>query len=436
VGILGFLIGGGLQGTTYRPDAFGGAAASIVPVLDAAPGCVEKLKKAHPDLDGIVALTHQDIAQDEELARMGLFDVIAGGHDHDRINDQTSTGCPVVKAGADAKYAAVIDLEWADGDAKPTVSVEIKSVKKHGAPHKKVATIAVKARQPAVALETATLIKLSEGQELSSKRMRFQQTTVGSLVTSTIRDCENCEMALVNSGAIRGEKEYSSDVSYGDLKEECPFNSTMVGMFLPGKVIAEAVRQSRALWVDNATHAGFEAEEEEASGAFQLDDKAAVNAATHELTRINDAPIDPEREYLVCVDGYDLRSNSTLKSYMAAHPEKMPSADHGRPSLQILVQHFCGALWDMLLPGGSGQHSHDAVAAFLTQAGVIDGAGGLSVSLLEAALEKVLGDGASVIVARQMISAFDRDGDVVLTAQEIKAGLQEPDSSDSDSEDA
>jgi 2',3'-cyclic-nucleotide 2'-phosphodiesterase (5'-nucleotidase family) len=141
VGLLGFLIGGGEHKTLYREDAMGGHAKGIIPPLEAAQGSVDRLRNDHPGLgnaciqewqrtrcfhtlacsplrccvcpaDTIVALTHQGMAEDLQLAETGLFSVLVAGHDHHLVMERASNGCPVVKAGADAFHAAVIDLEW------------------------------------------------------------------------------------------------------------------------------------------------------------------------------------------------------------------------------------------------------------------------------------------------------------------------------------
>jgi 5'-nucleotidase / UDP-sugar diphosphatase len=60
--------------------------------------------------DVIVALTHDDIADDRALARsVEEIDLILGGHDHDPITFYEG-GTLIVKAGYDAHYLAAIDL--------------------------------------------------------------------------------------------------------------------------------------------------------------------------------------------------------------------------------------------------------------------------------------------------------------------------------------
>ena len=50
----------------------------------------------------VVALTHNTLAEDREIAATGVVDLILGGHDHHLITE-TAGGTPILKAGSDAR---------------------------------------------------------------------------------------------------------------------------------------------------------------------------------------------------------------------------------------------------------------------------------------------------------------------------------------------
>lgn len=75
VAFLGLCIGGAGFAEMYRQGAFEDIAREIEPVLEAAPKLVQKLWQQHPDIDAIVPLTHQDMAEDVALAKTGMFPV-------------------------------------------------------------------------------------------------------------------------------------------------------------------------------------------------------------------------------------------------------------------------------------------------------------------------------------------------------------------------
>ena len=60
--------------------------------------------------------------EDEALARSGEYAAVLGGHDHFvhnvRVTATNGRSVPVVKAGADAKLAIVVEMSWST-DAPP-----------------------------------------------------------------------------------------------------------------------------------------------------------------------------------------------------------------------------------------------------------------------------------------------------------------------------
>lgn len=76
VGFLGLCIGGGAFATIYRDGAFGGAAESMVPVMEAHADAAAELRRSYKsergrDVDCIVCMAHQDQREDELLAATG-----------------------------------------------------------------------------------------------------------------------------------------------------------------------------------------------------------------------------------------------------------------------------------------------------------------------------------------------------------------------------
>ena len=76
--------------------------------VETARAAVQRLEAAGADV--IVALTHDDLADDRDLARqVEAIDLILGGHDHDPMTFDDG-GTLIVKAGHDAHYLAAVDL--------------------------------------------------------------------------------------------------------------------------------------------------------------------------------------------------------------------------------------------------------------------------------------------------------------------------------------
>eukprot|EP00961_Rhodomonas_salina_P227924 3080947-Rhodomonas_salina.1 len=69
-------------------------------------------------------------------------------------------------------------------------------------------------------LDTAPLFNC-EGEVLTSKNNRIQQTNMGTKLVSSLRDALGCDCCVLNAGNIRGNKDYEADkkyFTYNDLK--------------------------------------------------------------------------------------------------------------------------------------------------------------------------------------------------------------------------
>merc|ERR1712110_1033661 len=127
-----------------------------------------------------------------------------------------------------------------------------------------------------------------------------------------VRACLDCEAAVINSGAVRGNRRYTSTVSYADLKEECPFPSAVVVTQMPFEVFRDAVKESRRLWWE-----GPDAPKEVAS-SLQVD--RGVNCGKdHTPTTIQGEKPVPDRLYAIACDTYFLKKNPVLKEYCRNH---------------------------------------------------------------------------------------------------------------------
>jgi 2',3'-cyclic-nucleotide 2'-phosphodiesterase (5'-nucleotidase family) len=230
----------------YRSDSFGGA--KIKPVADTALRMHERLKG---EVDCIIPLTHQSMAHDRHLAMIASdkFPVIIGGHDHSPFTE-TVAGVPIIKAGMDAINLAITDIVWPSKNtigSSPDVFIQLIPVKRFE-PNLKIQEL-VTGHQTRVlsSLDAAHLVDLRRGVALTSRNIRMGQTTIGTFITSLLRDALSGDCCVLPSGTIRRNWEYQADhesFSYRDLVSELPFDDDIVVVDFPGSVIEAAVQFS------------------------------------------------------------------------------------------------------------------------------------------------------------------------------------------------
>lgn len=358
VGLVGVVLH---DRTVYRRAPFGGV--TLLPANEAALAERDRLVAA--GCASVIALTHQPVGDDLALARARgsreAFPVILGGHEHQAFLAQEG-GTTVVKAAADAAGAAVVDLEWpASGDGPPTVRVVLEDVRKY--PERPEIRAKVDAHMKRVhELASAILLVVEPGQELSSVGTRSRQTSMGTLLASRVRAALGADVCIFNGGGIRAAKTYQGSFSYGDLQAEVPFENEIVVVPLPGRVLSDAVRSSRA-------RAPIES-----GGFLQVCDRTTV-APDGRVTHVAGEPLEDNKSYRVALvrnlfAGMD--QVMPLVAFAEAHPERICPPGSGRDVKLVLLESFAHALWSNLGgfvrvdTDGDGMVTHDEIEAAIT----------------------------------------------------------------------
>lgn len=399
VGLLGVVME---EPTVYRRKPFGGA--PLAPANATALAVTARLLRDEK-CDCVIPLTHQDVQADRELAEAQTqagpsYPLIIGGHEHVPFLEQLGPTW-VLKAGADATHALIVDLEWPaepspDGPDSPSVRVKLEAVADF--PEDAALRARIEARMVAVhELESATLLRLPEATTLTSVGTRMRQTSVGTLLCSRIRDALGSEGCLLNGGGIRGNRVYKDRFTYGDLKAELPFENEVTVVLLPGHVLREAIAASRAL------------SPAEAGGFLQVDDQMVVDDTGHTLTIVGGRPLEPSRIYHIAIMrnlmlGMD--RIEPLVRYQTAHPECLPPEGSGRGIKLVLIDAFSRELWKQLGPFESVDTDRD---------------GRLSPGEIAAAVSRVTAAPASKITVDFLIRAADKDANREISRDEIQA---------------
>ncbi|DBA02093.1 TPA: hypothetical protein N0F65_011160 [Lagenidium giganteum] len=203
--------------------------------LQAAKEQVQILREREK-VDFVIALTHQDLADDNRLSKeVKGIDVIYGGHDHSAML-QTNFGTPYLKADFDFRSVWSSHIEiFAAEDKKPMVARMthraipiIEELPSDEALDTVIDQYATKIKQ----LHQRVVGRLCEPLDLTSNVVRTRDCAIGSIfadATLQFYGPDSADIALMNGGNIRGDKVFPvGDITLGETISWSPFGNTVL----------------------------------------------------------------------------------------------------------------------------------------------------------------------------------------------------------------
>ena len=262
----------------------------------------------------IVALTHLSFAEDRALAeRFPQIDVIVGGHEHFPIT-QTENRTLISKAGADGRFVARIDV-----NRRPNGAVErfyeLVPITSALPDDPRTAEVVLSfADRLGKELETVVATS-SVDLDAVSIRMRQAETNLGDLVADAIRADTNADVAILNSGSIRGDTVYpAGPITRRTVVAMHPFGNLICVVEVPGRVLLQALNSGVSKL---PTAAG---QFPQVSGlAMTVDARAAAGNRVRDV-KVNGQPLDLAKKYTVAIadfmltggDEYSMFANQTV----------------------------------------------------------------------------------------------------------------------------
>lgn len=272
----------------------------------------------------IVVLTHLLFQEDRELTeRFPDIDVIIGGHEHYPMTAVWGRTL-VSKAGMEARFVARIDLDKR-GDRPVDRYVERIPV-----------TSAIKDDPDTAAVINTWESKLNSAMndviatslvplDARDVAQRTSETPLGDLIADAVRRTANTDVALVNSGGIRGNRIYpAGPLTQRTLLEMHPFSNIVCTIEVTGRVLLQALNNGSTLLPDTANAGRFP----QVSGLtmrVRLSDPAFNRV--HDV-RVNGVPLDLDRTYTLALpdfmleggDGYTMFAGSRVLVDKAGGP--------------------------------------------------------------------------------------------------------------------
>jgi len=211
----------------------------VIPVAKAEAEHLKDVEKCNV----VVALTHQFEKDDCELsAALGdKVDLILGGHDHTTAWASVCGHAPYAKAASDLKSQWVVTL-WLDDDGNvETVDGNLLSLTDADPFNLDMHNTIVEWEEEAEKQLGKTVGCFKEGVDTITSHVRTQETNSGNFICDAMRESFGVEVALTNSGAIRGGKVFKGDITMRDLMQMDPFSSVIVKFYATGKELTEYV---------------------------------------------------------------------------------------------------------------------------------------------------------------------------------------------------
>ena len=211
--------------------------------------------------DFTVAITHQSIEEDRELAqKMPQLALIIGGHEHDNMDVKVGN-VRICKADANAKSVYIHRFAFDLDDKKLTITSELKKIDNTIPNEPETAQVVDK--WLAIADQSVREIGLNPTQELMQAKepldglessVRTKHTNLTLLIAKAMRhSCPQAIASIHNGGSIRVDDKLEGTITEYDILRILPFGGQILEVEMKGSLLKKVLEAGR----DNKGKGGF-----------------------------------------------------------------------------------------------------------------------------------------------------------------------------------
>ena len=270
--------------------------------IAAAKAAVKDLKSKGVDL--VIGVVQLEQSEDLKLYQDHVFDLMLSGDDHVFVNAYDGISV-YVETSIEGSYLTLVDLaiNVDTKDGKKTVKWEptFRFVDTATVTPDPETQKLVDGYKEKLSAELSTVIGKTEG-EMDSRRnvVRKQESAMGNLIADAIRDVTKADIAIINGGGIRADKQYTAgqDISRKDIFTELPFGNTTSAISISGKDVIAALENGFSMWTDGAGRFP------QVSGMVVTADLTKPAGSRVVSVMIGGKPIDPAHAYLLATNDY------------------------------------------------------------------------------------------------------------------------------------
>eukprot|EP00977_Amphora_coffeiformis_P008837 scaffold1995_cov167-Amphora_coffeaeformis.AAC.17 len=269
VGLLGLMSD---EKSMFRDGTFRGA--PIGDVTESFTNFYNELVAQKSQADWLLPLTHQSITRDTELAHHMLTvqpgpGIILGGHEHTPFDVRVENPglddayIRILKSGMDANGVSLVDISFdvQEDDNGENRQVRVGEIEydlvdlRPIEPSAVVQNIVDHHESILDALENEDVLHahalMPPGVPLSSKGTRKQQTTLGAVFCTCIKEELETDVAILNGAVIKGNMTYEKPaLTYSQMRQELPFPTKIVVVPMKRWELQAAIEYSRRCPVD------------------------------------------------------------------------------------------------------------------------------------------------------------------------------------------
>jgi len=322
LGIFGVTTDDTARSSSPGPDV------EIRPPLAAGRAASEALRRGGARL--VVALTHQHMSADRELAAAADVDVVLGGHEHEPLVAEEGKAL-ITKAGADARYLVRVDLWFgADGRLRER-SWSFQEVSARLPDEPAVAAL-VRRYGERLGRELDMVVgRTTVPLEARRAPLRTRETNLGDFVADAMRARLGTEVALVNGGGIRSDRIVPvGPLTRRDVASLLPFGNVVLVVEMTGRRLQEAIEQ------------GLGRLEREGGGFLQVSgltvtfDPGRPAGQRVVSLAVGATPLDPAQRYSVAVVDYVANGGDGITAFRDART--LTDAASGPLLADVLLQ--------------------------------------------------------------------------------------------------
>jgi 5'-nucleotidase len=277
--------------------------------------------------DAVIAITHQAIEDDEQLAKtLPDLAVIIGGHEHDQRFEKVGN-IYITKALANAKSAFILTLTINKKTHKVEVTPKLEKVDERIALDSATNTVVQKwlniANESFASLGfDANKVVLSTGEPLNGKEtdVRNHPTNLTRLIVAAMQKAApQADIAIMNSGSIRVDDILQMPVTQYDIIRMLPFGGSIKEVDMKGSLLVQVLN----VGIQNRNTGGF----------LQHNDNLIQDTTTQQWT-LNNTLVDTGKIYRVALSEFLLTGGEANLGFLTpANKDIVKVYDSNSPEL-------------------------------------------------------------------------------------------------------